>query len=103
MALVLLTELNMITFGAMLLVYMSSKHQKVIVHVQVSRLEHPQHSLEIITTVNQEIQIILGDHQHFIKMIHYGMASNVKLKVTAAMVPTLLHGSVYSSLLQQLK
>ena len=33
-------------------------------------------------------------------MIHYGIASSVK--VPAALVPTLPHGSVYSYLLQQL-
>ena len=39
--------------------------------------------------MNQPIQVLLGDHQCFIKMIRYGITSNVKLKVLAATVPIL--------------
>ena len=73
----------MFIFGAMLLVI---ETQIVLVLLTVQPVLHSRLVTAIIV-----IQVIL---------LHYGMGSSVK--VPAALVPTLPHGSVYSFLLQQL-
>ena len=86
MASILLQRLNVITFGAMSLIII---HQIVLVPLTMQ----PDLHSPLVTTIIV-IQVIL------LPMIHCGMGSSVK--VPAAMVPTLPHGSVYSFLLQQL-
>ena len=73
---------------------------KVITHVQQWQEADLHHSLDINITVNQAIHPIHIRMVTSTLMIHYGMASSVK--VPAALVPTLPHGSVYSFLLQLL-
>ena len=102
MALAFSMELNVVTSGAM---WPVGRRQVIQYHelvlVQDQGVNHLRHTLETITTVNQAIQQIPTTTIGSILMIHYGMASSVK--VPAAMVPTLPHGSVYSFLLPQLK
>ena len=64
--------------------------------VHVLPIEDPchHHLLTIITTVNLEIQLTRPLYSWSTQVIHSGMVSSVK--VPAAVVPSLLHGSVYS-------
>ena len=71
----------------------------VIVHAQQWQEKVPLHSLEIDIIVNQATQQTPMWKIMCIPVIHCGMARTVK--VPAALVPTLPHGSEYSCLLQQ--
>jgi uncharacterized membrane protein YjjP (DUF1212 family) len=79
-----LQELKAIIFGAALLDIRENISQIVLVPLTVQPVLH-----SLLVTI---IMIL-------VTMIHYGMASSVK--VPAALVPTLPHGSIYSFLLQQ--
>ena len=105
---------NKIVFGVTLLISHRVSHQslqpsvlalltmdkKLICNIKSWEREPGDKAiLVVITTVNLVIQTVVSETTYTI-MIHYGMASSVK--VPAAMVPTLPHGSAYSFLLQQL-
>ena len=83
-----------ITSGVMLLVTVKIvlNTQGEIVHVLSDQDPVHHHLLGIITTVNQQILTHLS-HRYSIQMIDSGMASSVK--VLAAVVLSLHHGSVY--------
>ena len=80
----------MIMFGVMLLVIYFNQTALALLTVH----SVPHNLLMITIIVNQ------AKESKPCQMIHYGMASSVKVPV--ALVPTLPHGSVYSFLLQQL-
>ena len=87
------------TSGPMLLVYLRDciDISEITVHAAtlVILIMHSlHHLLEIITTANQEIQVIHLFMGTFIPKIDSGMASSVKASVAA--MGNLLHGSVWS-------
>ena len=91
---VITMELNNIMFGATWQVTMKQEihHRLVLAHMPMIRLECLHHTLETITTVNQEILLILTTTISSFQMTNYGMARSVNMKVTVVIVPTLPHG-----------
>ena len=73
----------------------------VLAQLVVYRAHH--HMLETITTVSQPIRVIVSGLMFSSLMILSGMVNNATMKVHAALIPTLHHGSVWSCLKAQVK